>query len=158
MTQVKKQILIVDDEKDVGMTLKLMLENYGFDIDFFTDPAIALEKFEPNRYDLVILDIKMPDPNGFELYERLKLRDSNIKTLFITALSSVESYNTQNSIVCPLRGVRHFMKKPVGNEELLAQVYSMLTEPECEHNQMVEELSSKISTKLKRIYLGTIQI
>jgi len=99
MTQVKKGILIVDDEKDVGRTLELMLENYGFDIDFFTDPAIALEKFKPNQYDLVILDIRMPDPNGFELYDELKSKDSNIKTLFITALRSVESYNTQNSKV-----------------------------------------------------------
>jgi DNA-binding response OmpR family regulator len=133
MTQVKKRILIVDDEKDVGRTLELMLENYGFDIDFFTDPTIALEKFKPNQYDLVILDIRMPDPNGFELYDELKSKDSNIKTLFITALRSVESYNTQNSKVYPLRGVRHFMKKPVGNEELLAQVYSMLVGPEYEN-------------------------
>ena len=43
MAQVNKRILIVDDEKDVGMTLKLILENYGFDIDSFTDPAMALE-------------------------------------------------------------------------------------------------------------------
>ena len=84
MTQVKNGILIVDDEKDVGRTLELMLENYGFDIDFFTE-------------------------------------------------RSVESYNTQNSKVYPLKGVRHSMKKPVGNEELLAQVYSMLVGPEYEN-------------------------
>jgi DNA-binding response OmpR family regulator len=86
MAQVKKRILIVDDEKDAGRTLKMMLENYGFDIDCFTDPALALEKFKPNLYDLIILDIRMPETNGFELYDQLKSRDSNIKTLFITAL------------------------------------------------------------------------
>ena len=133
MAHLNKRILIVDDEKDVGRTLELMLENYGFDVEFFTDPVIALEKFKPNQYDLIILDIKMPDPNGFELYDELKSRDSNIKTLFITALSSVESYNKQNSKVYPLRGVRHFMKKPVGSEELLGQVYSLLTGPEYEN-------------------------
>ncbi len=87
MAQVNKRILIVDDEKDVGMTLKLILENYGFDIDCFTDPALALEKFRPNLYDLTILDIRMPKINGFELYHQLKSRDSNMKTLFISALS-----------------------------------------------------------------------
>ena len=117
MAEVKKRILIVDDEKDVGWTLKLILENYGFDIDCFTDSATALEKFKPNLYDLIILDIKMAEINGFELYDELKSRDSNIKTLFITALSSVEPYNTRNSKVYPLRGVRHFMKKPVSSEE-----------------------------------------
>jgi DNA-binding response OmpR family regulator len=119
------RILIVDDEKDIGRTLEMILENFGFDIDCFTDPAMALEKFKPNLYDLIILDIKMPETNGFELYDELKSRDSNIKTLFITALSSVESYNTRNSKVFPLRGARHFMTKPVSTEELLQQVYQM---------------------------------
>jgi len=126
MAQVKKRILIVDDEKDAGRTLKMMLENYGFDIDCFTDPALALEKFKPNLYNLIILDIRMPETNGFELYDQLKSRDSNIKTLFITALSSVEPYNTQNSKVFPLRGKRHFVMKPVSSEELLQQVYEMM--------------------------------
>jgi len=126
MAQVKKRILIVDDEKDAGRTFKIILENYGFDIDCFTDPAMALEKFKPNLYDLIILDIRMPETNGFELYDQLKSRDSNIKTLFITALSSVEPYNTQNSKVFPLRGKRHFVMKPVSSEELLQQVYEMM--------------------------------
>jgi DNA-binding response OmpR family regulator len=126
MTQVNKRILIVDDEKDVGSSLKMILENYGFDIDCFTDPAMALQQFKPNLYDLTILDIKMPDPNGFKLYSQLKSRDSNIKTLFITALDSVESYNTQNSKVYPLIGKRHFMMKPISSKELLEQVYSMI--------------------------------
>ena len=132
MAEVKKRILIVDDEKDVGWTLKLILEYYGFDIDCFTDSATALEKFKPNLYDLIILDIRMAEINGFELYDELKSRDSNIKTLFITALSSVEPYNTRNSKVYPLRGVRHFMKKPVSREVLLGQVYSMMAPEEIE--------------------------
>ena len=129
MAQVKKRILIVDDEKDAGRTLKMILENYGFDIDCFTDPAVALEQFKPSLYDLTIIDIRMPVTNGFELYDQLKSRDSNIKTLFITALSSVEPYNTQNSKVFPLRGERHFVMKPVSSEELLQQVYEMMNYP-----------------------------
>ena len=126
MAQVKKRMLIVDDEKDIGRTLQLMLENYGFDVDCFTDPALALEKFKPNLYHLIILDIRMAEINGFELYEKLRSKDSKIKTLFITALNSVEPYNTRNRKVYPLKGVRHFMKKPVSSDELLEQVYSML--------------------------------
>ena len=133
---MKKRILIVDDEKDVGRTFKMILENYGFDIDSFTDPVVALEQFKPSLYDLTILDIKMPDPNGFKLYSELKSRDPNIKTLFITALSSVESYNTENSEVFPIKGKRHFVKKPVTNEELLEQVYSMLVPQEYEYENI----------------------
>ena len=77
------RILLVDDDKDVGITYELILESHGFDVDCFTDPAMALEQFKPNLYDLTILDIKMPDPNGFKLYDQLKSKDSKIKTLFI---------------------------------------------------------------------------
>jgi DNA-binding response OmpR family regulator len=123
---VNKRILIVDEEKDVGGTFGTMLKNCGFDIDYFTDPVLALEKFKPNLYDLAILDIKMPKINGFELYDHLKSRDSNIKRLFITALSSVESYYPHKSKVYSLKGKRHFMAKPVNRKELLEQVYSMI--------------------------------
>ena len=126
MAQVNKRILIVDDEKDVGRTLEMILENYGFDIDCFTDPVVALEKFKPNLYDLTILDIRMPKINGFELYHQLKSRDSNIKTLFISALSYLTAYKTHNSKLYPIEGERKFIKKPVTNKELLEQVYSMV--------------------------------
>ena len=136
MTQVNKRILIVDEEKDVGETFEIILENYGFDVDYFTDPAVALEQFKPNLYDLTILDIKMPDPNGFKLYDQLKSKDSKIKTLFITALNSVESYNTENKKVYPIKGQRHFIKKPLSMDELLGQVYSLLV-PEEENEQVM---------------------
>jgi DNA-binding response OmpR family regulator len=120
------RILIVDEDKDVAVTFEMILNNHGFEIDSFTDPAVALEKFKPNHYDLTILDINMPKINGFELYEQLKSRDSNIKTLFITGLSRVEPYNTHNSKVYPLKGQRHFMAKPVSKKELLENVYAMI--------------------------------
>ena len=64
-----------------------------------TDPALALETFKPNLYDLTILDIRMPKINGFELYHQLKSRDSNMKTLFISALSYLTANKTHNSNV-----------------------------------------------------------
>jgi len=103
----------------------MILENYGFDIDCFIHLAMALEKFKPNLYDLIILDIRMPEINGFELYDQLKSRDSSIKTLFITAMSNLEPYNTQNSKVHPIKGERHLMMKPVSSKELLEQVYRL---------------------------------
>jgi len=130
------RILLVDDERDVGRTYELMLEKHGLAVDYFNDPTMALEHFKPNLYDLTILDIKMPDPNGFKLYDQLKSRDSKMKTLFITALNSVESYNTENKKVYPLMGQRHFIKKPVSMDQLLGQVYSLLV-PEEENDQVI---------------------
>lgn len=125
MTRSDKRILVVDDEGDVAFTLKVILEKYGFVVDCFTDSTTALQSFKTDFYDLLILDIKMPSPNGFELYSQLKSKDANIKTLFLKALNSVESYNAGENKVHPLKGKRHFFKKPITSNELLEQVFSL---------------------------------
>jgi CheY-like chemotaxis protein len=89
----KKNILVVDDEPDMTKILKMALEREGFLIDTFNDPVLALENFKPNRYDLVILDVKMPKIDGCDLYNRLKKIDHNIKVCFLTA--STESYREE---------------------------------------------------------------
>ena len=123
---VKKRILIVDDERDVGDSIKIVLNNYGFDVDSFTDAIEALKNFKPDFYDLVILDVRMPEINGFELYDKFKSKDPNIRTLFLTALGDVEAYNTTSNKVYPVMGERHFAKKPIRNGDLLEQVYSIM--------------------------------
>ena len=126
MSNVKKRILVVDDEQDVGQSIKIVLNEYGIDVDFFAHPLQALKNFKPDFYDLVILDIKMPKINGFELYDRSRSIDKNIKALFLTALGDVEAYGTHSSKVYPLTGERHFAKKPITNSELLNQIYSII--------------------------------
>jgi DNA-binding response OmpR family regulator len=59
--QGQKKILVVDDEADLTLLCRLALEYYGFKVDTFTDPRKALSNFKPRYYDLVILDIMMPN-------------------------------------------------------------------------------------------------
>src|SRR5439155_24994682 len=70
--QNKPHILIVDDEQDITAALKLGLERAGFSIDVSNDPRTALGQFESLKYDIAILDIRMPGLNGFQLYRELK--------------------------------------------------------------------------------------
>ena len=70
--QLMKRILIVDDELDSNMTLKLVLEDNGFKVDSLNDALLALDNCKPDLYDLLILDIKMPKMNGFELYKQIR--------------------------------------------------------------------------------------
>jgi CheY-like chemotaxis protein len=83
----KRKILVVDDEPDNTSIFSMGLEDGGFEVDAFTDPLLALSKFKSDhkKYDLLILDIKMPDMNGFELFEQIRKIDNNIKTCFLTA-------------------------------------------------------------------------
>ncbi|MGB6592665.1 MAG: response regulator, partial [Candidatus Nitrosopolaris sp.] len=67
-----KKILVVDDEYDISLTIKIVLEENGFKVDSFTKASEALEKVRTGLYDLVILDVKMPEMDGFSLYEKIK--------------------------------------------------------------------------------------
>ena len=64
--------MIVDNEPDIASYLKLSLEDNGFEVHSFNDPILALDNFRKRSYDLLILDIKMPKMNGFELYTKIK--------------------------------------------------------------------------------------
>jgi CheY-like chemotaxis protein len=83
----KRKILVVDDEPDNTSIFSMSLEDGGFEVDAFTDPLLALSKFNSDhkKYDLLIHDIKMPDMNGFELYEEIRKIDNKVKTCFLTA-------------------------------------------------------------------------
>ena len=122
----KKKILIVDDETDVCLTLKVVLEGNGFKVDTFVDPTLALENFKSSRYDLLILDIKMPVMNGFQLYAQMKKIDLNIKALFLTALTDLQEYDAFKKEVFPKEGQRHFIQKPIENEEIIERVNAII--------------------------------
>jgi two-component system response regulator ChvI len=115
MTGWKKRILIVDDEPDVTFTLKKGLEEEGFQIDAFNDPLEALSYFKAGQYDMLLLDVKMPKLNGFELYRELKQIDNRVKICFITAF---EFYYDEFRRVFPKLNVRCFARKPIAMDEL----------------------------------------
>src|SRR5215216_8090045 len=79
----QKRILMVDDEPDITITLKTALEDSGFfEVDTFNNPVLALSTFRPGLYDLALLDIRMPEINGFELCRKLRSIDHKIKDMF----------------------------------------------------------------------------
>ena len=90
MTTLKK-IFLVDNEIDITYALENALENYGFKVDSFNDPILALDNYQTNFYDLVILDIKMPKMDGFELYIKLRKKDPKVKICFLTVISKNKS-------------------------------------------------------------------
>jgi len=81
-----KNILLVDNEPDTTFTIKNIFEDNGeFKVDIFTDSTIALKSYRSNFYDLVILDMKMPKMDGFELYTKIREKDPKVTICFLTA-------------------------------------------------------------------------
>jgi DNA-binding response OmpR family regulator len=111
-----KTVLIVDDEPDVKLALKIALEENGFEVDAFDDPVMALDNFRKGVYDLLILDIKMPKMHGFELYREIRKIDSQVKICFLTA---GEMYY---GAYADIFNENQFIRKPIENKELVNRV------------------------------------
>lgn len=82
---MNKRVLIIDDEPDIILTLRMALEQNGFRTDSYSDSILAYKNFRAGVYDLVLLDIKMPNVDGFQLYQKIKRKDSRVKICFLTA-------------------------------------------------------------------------
>ena len=82
---MNKRVLIIDDEPDIILTLRMALEQNGFRTDSYSDSILAYKNFRAGVYDLVLLDIKMPNVDGFQLYQKIKRADSRVKICFLTA-------------------------------------------------------------------------
>ena len=121
----ENRILIVDDEPDVTLTLKVTLEDNGFKVDAFDDPLLALENFKVEVYDLAILDIKMPKMNGFELFREIKKTDNNVKVCFLTASEMFYEEHRQTHY-STIHERYPIIQKPIKNEELMKEINGIL--------------------------------
>jgi DNA-binding response OmpR family regulator len=122
----KRSILVVDDEPDIVITLRTVLERNNFTVDAYTEPQQAIKSFKPDVYNLLILDIKMPQMNGFELYKELRKIDEKIKVCFLTALSELHDYDAFKREVFPKSGQRYYVQKPIENDEILVRINEIL--------------------------------
>ena len=120
-------MLIVDDEKDIILPLHYLFQDSGFEVVSFSDPLLALEHFKPHYYDLLILDIKMPKMNGFELYRRIRRKDDGVKVCFLTALGDLRDYEQYKKEAYPKPSERYYVAKPIPNAEIIKRVNEMLT-------------------------------
>jgi CheY-like chemotaxis protein len=130
------KILLVDDEPDIAMTFELALQNAGFTVYTYQDPFAALSEFKPCYYDLVILDIKMPQMNGFELYTEMRKIDEQVRVCFITAGEMYfDKFRRQKGEeregqgveeqYCELNSER-FLQKPISNEDLVKRINKIM--------------------------------
>ena len=133
----RRRILVVDDEPDNTLVFKMGLEDGEFEVDAFNDPLLALSTFKPHSYDLLILDVKMPAMNGFELYEEMKKLDNNVKVCFLTAFGEgyteefrkrFPSFRSTFSPFSPSPSTSNisFIRKPIRIDDLVKKVNEII--------------------------------
>ena len=121
------KLLVVDDDPDTILALKIGLINYGFLVDEFTNPEEALQKFKSNAesYCLVLLDVKMPALSGIQLAKKVKEANPNVKVLLLTG---VVIRDIEFSKVFPSTIVDGFVQKPTGIRKLTDKILSLIGE------------------------------
>jgi DNA-binding NtrC family response regulator len=120
----KIKLLIVDDEPDVISSFKKGLEVYGYMIDAYTDPELALANFRPNTYHLLLLDINMPKMDGFKLFQHIEKKDPKARVCFVTAY---EMYFEAFKEIFPDLDIGSFVRKPISLENLAKQIESRVS-------------------------------
>ena len=120
-----KRILIVDDDPDNTTTFKVGIENANkrIAVDAYNDPRRALLDFQPNFYDLLLIDINMPQINGFQFSERILDIDINVKICY---MSSGEINRDALREVHPSITLGCFIKKPVTINYLIDRIMQEL--------------------------------
>ena len=133
-----RRIMIINDSEDTNFSIKTVLEEvelkgesgakvtHKIRVYPFSDPNLALENFNAELYDLVLIDIVMPNINGFALYHRIRNQDNRVKLCFLTASNLPEEikremFPDEYEKIC-------FIKMPIANEDLVSRIKEILSE------------------------------
>ena len=137
-----KRLLIIDDEEDITTALKAGLEKYGFNVEVSNNPVLSLSNYKPGYYDLVILDIRMPNMDGFELYKVIRKLDTKTKICFWTAF---EVAYEQFVKTFPTMNEQYLIKKPVTLDDLVSRINKLMA---LENQSIRHSSSSSLSPDL----------
>jgi DNA-binding NtrC family response regulator len=110
-------ILVVDDEDEIREGLEALLTSEGFDVSSAGTGEAGLQKLEERPFDLMLLDVSLPDRNGLELLREIRRRDPSLSIILITAYGSIEMARAAFK-----GGAQDYITKPWSNDELVAQV------------------------------------
>ncbi len=115
------RILVIDDEEDIRESLEVLLTMEGFSVELAPNATEGLKKLESAEYDLVLLDLMMPDRSGMEVLEEVRQRDRETPIFLLTAYGSIEV-----AIQAIKRGANDYFPKPWDNEKLLIEIRRMI--------------------------------
>jgi len=134
-------ILIIDDEADIREGLELLLVTEGYSVELAQNGTEGLQKLESNAYDLVLLDLMMPDRSGMEVLQEVRQRDRETPIVMITAYGSVEA-----AVSALKLGANDYFSKPWDNEKLILEIERMIA------RRLLEYENTHLKRALKQRY------
>jgi len=134
-------VLIIDDEAAIRESLQTLLELEGYDVEAAADGEEGLARLGERPFDLVLLDLALPDRNGLELLPEIRAIDPQLSIIMITAYGTVE-----DAVRAMQSGANNFLQKPWDNEKLLADVRAAVS------RRRTEEENIQLKRALKQRY------
>ncbi len=119
----KSRILVVDDEDNLRTILSQELQGEGYDVETAPDGRSAMDTINATPFDLVLLDIKMPNVDGFEVLKYIKQNHKTLKVIMLTGFADLK-----NAIESKKLGAEDFVSKPYDLVDLLTTIERVLSE------------------------------
>jgi CheY-like chemotaxis protein len=118
-----RNVLVIEDDKIMGQMVAQILDDVGFEVVTASNGRLAFEKLQQHPIDFIVLDILLPEMDGFEIYSKLQAKPDtkDIPVLIITAWA--DEYHIEKASQL---GIRHFLPKPFTEDELLNEIFSLL--------------------------------
>src|SRR5258707_9044605 len=134
-------ILVIDDEPDIRESLEVLLSSEGYRVELAGNATEGLKRLEGSTFDLVLLDLMMPDKSGLQVLEEVRERDRETPIFMITAYGSVEG-----AVEALKRGANDYFPKPWDNEKLLIEIDRMIA------GRRLERENTELKRALKQRY------
>src|SRR5437588_449903 len=134
-------VLIIDDEAEIRESLRTLLELEGYEVETAGTGEEGMTRLGERAFDLVLLDLALPDRNGLDILAELRAQDSGLSVIMITAYGTVE-----NAVRAMQSGAANFIQKPWDNEKLLADVRAAVA------RHRAEEENVQLKRALKQRY------
>ncbi len=140
-TSYRGRVLVIDDEPDIRESLEALLSSENYRVELASNATEGLRKLETSTYDLVLVDLMMPDKSGMEVLEEIRLRDRETPLFMITAYGSIEV-----AVEALKRGANDYFAKPWDNEKLLIEIERMISK------HRLERENTELKRALKQRY------
>jgi len=134
-------ILVIDDEPDIRESLEALLSHEHYRVELAANAAEGMKRLEASTFDLILLDLMMPDKSGMELLEEIRVRDHETPIFLITAYGSVEV-----AVNALKRGASDYFSKPWDNEKLLIEIERMISK------RRLERENTELKRAMKQRY------
>ncbi len=123
--EANRNVLVIEDDKIMGQMVTEILDDIGFEVSTTTNGRVALEKLQQQAIDFIVLDILLPEMDGFQIYEILQKNPDtkNIPVMIVSGWSDEKNRKKAEQL-----GIRHFLAKPFTEDELLFGILTLLVD------------------------------